>query len=270
MQVGISDIRNIVKKIKEVHNIDFSNYALTSFKRRIEKYLDTHRLTNINTLINKITSDRMSFQIFLQDISIPDTEMFRDPSYWKIFRDQILPGFLHQDEFNIWIASSTTGEELYSLCIILKEEHLLKNAKIFATNISQRNIDLIRNGIYDLKKMEMNEANYERYEGKYNLKDYYKTYNNKAHMDTSLIENVKFINFDITKDEFPYEVEILFIRNMMLYFNRYLQNLIIQGIDNKIKKGGFLTLGVKENITENNISSQYIKIHNEENIFKKF
>jgi len=211
----------------------------------------------------------MSFQIFLQEISIPDTEMFRDPSYWKIFRDQIIPGFLQRNEFNIWIASSITGEELYSLCIILKEEHLLKNVKICATNISQRNIDFIRSGIYDLKKMEINEANYERYEGKYNLNEYYKTFNNKAYMDTSLIDNVKFINFDIIKDEFPYEIEILFIRNMMLYFNRYLQNLVIQEIDKKIKKGGFLTLGVKESIIENNISSQYIKIYKEENIFKK-
>lgn len=266
--LGIVEFRNIISSINEYYGVDFSNYALTSFKRRLEKFIHDNRIAYPVDLIEKIRSDSVFYEKFLRDITVKDTEMFRDPSYWIVMRNEILPKLLKEGNLKIWVANSNSGEELYSLAITLSELGMLHKARIIATNISQKNIDYIKTGVYDLKKIEAYQSNYERTDGVRKLSDYYITNNNKAYMDSSLIDNVEFVSYNMFAEESLGEFKFISFRNVMLYYNRTLQNQALEIIYNSLLKGGFMAIGIKETLSDV-IIGKYILVNKDEKIYKK-
>ncbi|MBN2485852.1 MAG: hypothetical protein JXB34_07745 [Bacteroidales bacterium] len=272
VELGIVDIREIVRIIKSVYNYDFSNYALTSFKYSLEKVIAQNGLMNAETLFRKLSEDSNFFDKFLDNILVPSTEMFRDPSLWRWLREDYFPSISprHFENFKIWLPLCVSGAELYSLCILLKELNLLDSVKIIASVFSNESLTYIRSGKYPLKKLEVSIENYRRFQGNSNLENYYKLINNEAIRDTSLISNVEFIKDDITFNKAPQNVKLILFRNVMIYFNPTLQAQVLDKLNNCLSAAGNLIIGIKESIKGTNSANPVFEIVNEnENIYKR-
>jgi chemotaxis protein methyltransferase CheR len=267
-KLGIVEFRNIISAIRETYGIDFSNYALTSFKRRMENFLFDNRFQYAADFIDKIKEDKNLFEKCLQDVLVKDTEMFRDPSFWSYLKTEILTKLSGNKYLRIWVTSSTTGQELFSLLIVLKELNILNNCQIVATNLSQKNIDIIKTGAFDVKKIESYYSNYDRYGSVGKLSDYYIVSNNKAYFDSSLLENVEFVKYNMFLDKAPSNFKLIIFRNLMLYYNRTLQNQVCETIYNSLDSGGYLAIGIKENIEEF-ATGRYLFVNKDEKIFRK-
>lgn len=269
-RLGIIDIRNIIRTINETYNIDLTDFALTSFKRRLERMILKHNLTNSDDLIAKLIKEQDFINYFIKDVIIDDTEMFRDPSLWRFLKEELFLSLISPGrEFTIWFPECSSGEELLSIAIILEEASLSEHVKIIATSISLKNIEFAREAVYDLKKMETNIANYRRLKGNLDLSNYYNMNNNKVHFDSSLVENIEFRQLNILKDELPAKTDMVFFRNRLIYFNLPLQNKMLDILYSQLKPGGLLIIGIKETIDAFNSDNRLVLVNSAENIFKK-
>jgi len=268
-KLGIIDFRNIIRAIREFFGIDFSDYALTSFKRRLERVIQLYNLNGANELIIKLKDEPDFFEIFLKDISVEDTEMFRDPTMWRELREIVIPKFFTKPEFRIWMPSVTTGEEVFSLAIILREMGIQDDTKVIVTSLSKLNLETVKAGLYDMKKMEMNLANYKRAKTNSQLNDYFEVVNNKAQLDVTLLKNFEFVHHNLLEDKPPARIKMIIYRNKIIYFNLPLQNRILDIMYNGLMPGGIFVIGVKESIENFIADRKFILINDVENIHKK-
>ncbi|MBU8892239.1 MAG: hypothetical protein KOO66_05635 [Bacteroidales bacterium] len=269
-ELGIVDTRNIIKTLQDVYNYDFKNYALTFFKRRVERVILNHNLKDAEGFINKIENDRAFFEIFLQEMCVENTEMFRDPSLWRVFKEDIFPKNVQDAvNFKIWFPEVSSGEELYSTAIILKKLNLHKNVQFIASSISELDIEKTKKGIFDSKKTEVNDANFKRIFSESELSDFYTIENDNAHWDTSLIENTKFIKQNIIFDDYPKGIKLILFRNQMIYYNQILQERFMKIIYNCLVPGGHLIIGNNEKVEYWNSDKDYTLINKTESIYKK-
>ncbi len=270
-EIGIVETRNVIKAILDGFNYDFRDYALTSFKRRLEEVIINNGLKDADGLISRLQTNKEYFDSFLFEITPETTEMFRDPSLWRALRDEIIPDITKgtSSKPKIWLASFDSGEELYSLAIILKESHLLSEVQIYASNFSERTVDKIRSGRMDVKQIEVNEANYLRLNGKHKFSDYYKIENGLAILDTSLISGVNFIKQNTTFDNAPGGIKLVLFRNQTIYYNQLLQERVLAQISNSTVPGGYMILGVKETLENTNTSNKFTVFNDLEKIYKK-
>lgn len=270
VELGIVDIREIVRTIKKNHDFDFTNYALTSFKYGLEKVMDSNSLSNTESLLEKLNSDKDFFDSFLDNVFVPSTEMFRDPSLWRWLREDFFPKLpaRHFDNFKIWIPQNFSGGELYTLCILLKELDIIDKVKIIVSCFSDKSIEYIKSGKYNLKKLELSIENYKRFHGLTSFDTYYKLENNNAIRDNSLIKSVEFIKDDITFSKAPQNVKLILFRNAIIYYNPSLQVKILENMNRSLSAAGSIILGIKENIK--NTSSSIFEVQNEnESVYKR-
>ena len=164
-EITINEIKRLISFIKNTYRFDFSSYALSSFKRRLERILALYTLPSIDSLTIKLQQNPEFFEEFLREITVNTTEMFRAPGFWRKLRDDILPVLAGYPSIRIWSSACSSGEEVYSLAIVLKEAGLLHKAKILATDINEKVLRKGMNGIYWNKNVESNENNYLRFEG---------------------------------------------------------------------------------------------------------
>jgi len=269
-ELGIVDIRNIIKMLDDVYGVDFKNHALTFFKRRVESFIKYHSFKDADGFIQKIEKDKDFFETFLKDICVETTEMFRDPSIWRLLKEETLPkNILTSPNFKIWLPEVTSGEELYSLAIILKKLKLLDNVQIIGSSISEHHLDRIRSGIFDPKKIETNDANYSRIFSEGQLSDYYTLKDDKAYWDVSLIESIKLTKQNIIFDDYPKGTKLILFRNQMIYYNQILQERFMKIMYNSLVPGGHLLIGNNERIEYWNSEKDYVLVSDSESIYKK-
>jgi chemotaxis protein methyltransferase CheR len=268
-EIEIKSIRNIVSTVKDTYNFDFGNYAITSFKRRIERVLSVFNCKNVDELIIKIKEDKMFFESFLKEITVNTTEMFRDPSFWRKLREEVLPVIATHQNIRIWHAACSSGEEVYSMAILLKEMGLLDRAQIIATDINQDVIGVAKKGIYAIRNMELNQSNYERFEGKGKLSDYFSENDGLACMDRSLIANVNFRTHDLVLGSSFSKFDLILCRNVLIYFNMPLQDRVVELFSNSLFKSSFLAVGSKETIAWCKNIDKYSTFSIEEKIYQK-
>jgi len=272
VELGIVDIREIVRIINNGYNYDFSNFALTSFKYNLEKVIAQNGLLSAENLFRKLSDDPLFFDKFLNDIFVPSTEMFRDPSLWRWLREDYFPNITPRlfDNFKVWFPQCISGAELYSFCILLKEIGLLDKIKIIASVYSNESLKYIQSGKYPLKKLEVSIENYKRFQGSANMESYYKLQGNEALRDTSLISNVEFIKDDINFNKAPQNIKLIFFRNVMIYYNPTLQNQILDKLNNSLSAAGNLIIGIKESIKSQNLAGVAFEVVNEnESVYKR-
>ncbi|MBN2482315.1 MAG: hypothetical protein JXB19_11270 [Bacteroidales bacterium] len=247
-ELGIIHIKEIERTIKSMHEYDFSGYAMTSFKYRLERLMMKYNIQEPEHLIKKIQDEPDFFDNFLFDISIPSTEMFRDPSLWRWLREEYFTESIGKNpgKFKIWLPLCVSGGELYSLAILLSELELLEQVQIIATSISATSIDIIKTGQYDLKKIAVSEENYNRANGIKELSTYYTIDRYYAYLDTSLIKNVEFNKVNIIFDHSPQNVKLILFRNSLIYYNPSLQESILGLLHSSLSAGGHLIVGIKE------------------------
>ena len=269
IEVGIVDTRKVITTIQEVHNYDYKNYALTFFKHRLEKIINDNNLRDADHLIDKLINDSTFFDYFIQGISVETTELFRDPSLWRVIRDEFLPDNIKSEKYKIWMAGIQSGEELYSMAILLDESKLWDSVEVIATYDSEKNYELIKKGIFNVKKIELNDANYKRFNCFSDLDKYYTIQNKIGYWDTSLIRNINFLKQNVTFDNSPKNFNLVWFRNQMIYYNQVLQDKVLEILYDGLKPGGHLVIGDKETTEHSTYSKRFRLINETEKIYKK-
>ena len=270
-ELGIVDIREIIRAIKSFYNYDFSNFALTSFKQRLERLIIRNNLSNADSLIKKLRDEPDFFDIFLHEISVSSTEMFRDPSLWRWLREDLLPSSVEKSigKFKIWLPNCVSGGELFSLMILLSEINLIDKVSIIATTLSNKSIEITKEGQYDLKKIEVSTENYIRANGSATFMDYYRLDRYYAFRDTSLIKDVEFIKLNINFDNAPTNVKFILFRNSLIYYNPTMQDRILSVLNNCLSASGNLIIGIKEKITGISSNKDFEIVNEAEGVYKK-
>jgi chemotaxis protein methyltransferase CheR len=272
VELGIVDIREIIRLIKNQYNIDFSTFALTSLKYRLEHIIAKNNLTNPENLYRKLTDHPEFFDTFIHQLFVPSTEMFRDPSVWRWLREDYFSKLDDKNvlNFKIWLPYCVSGGELYTVCILLKELDLLNRIKIYATVFSDASLDYIHSGEYPLKKIEISAENYTRFQGAAELQNYYKNEQYSARRETSLIKNVEFIKDDIYFNRAPKNIRLILMRNVMIYFNPAYQENVLLKMHDCLTSNGNLVVGLKELIRQTqNSHSLFETVDIHEGIYKK-
>lgn len=272
VDLGIVDIREIIRLIKSHYDFDFSGFSLTSFKYRLEHVIAKNNLNTAESLFRKLSEEPEFFDIFLNQLCVPSSEMFRDPSVWRWLRENYFPYLeeKHLMNFKIWLPYCVSGGELYSLAILLKELNLLDDVKIFASSFSEKSIEYIKSGEYPFKKNEVSIENYRRYQGDFDFNTYFKRGKYNVIRDTSLIKNVEFIKDDINFNKAPKNIKLVLMRNTIIYFNPSYQEKVLQKMHESLSAYGTIIIGLKEQIkTNHNTLELFDGVELNESVYKR-
>lgn len=268
-EIGILEVRKINALLNEKFNVDFSNRATTYYKRRLAYIVDKYKLKGFDTLVERLDTDLNFLDQFFSDMTVPVTEMFRDPSFWRVLRKRIVPTIHAQMSFKMWFPECSTGEELYSMCIFLREEELLDKVAIYASSSSMDMINNTKKGVFKKSREDVNSANYERAKGKERLSDYYTEQNGKILMNTELISTVKFSRLQDFSVDAVKGLKMIVYRNNLLYFNKTYQNVLLNDLHDALLPGGFLVLGNKEQLNCMDAEHKFRLFNESEKIFQK-
>ncbi len=269
-KIRISEYRELIKLVNTLYNIDLSDHAATSLKRRIENFMVISTTFTIENLLTKIERSHDFFEDFLYNLTIPATELFRDGEAWLSLKNNVLSRLSKQEKIKIWLPESSSGEELYSLLVVLKEAELLDRCKIVVSSITEKNINEIKTGSLVIRKLAVSESNYQRYRGIDSLSSYYQLNKKNATLNKDLLEKIEFKKHYIYDKVEPFGFfDIIIFRNRMLYYNKELQNRVLDNINSSMNKGSFLFIGVQESLVYWQHADKMKKLTKSENIFRK-
>ncbi len=251
------------------YGYDFRDYSRAHVKRRVKHRMIQEGLKSISELQNNILHDKESFGKIVRDLSINVTEMFRNPDFYKSIREKVIPILKTYPFLNIWHAGCATGEEVYSFAIMLKEEGLLERTQIYATDFNSHVIHKAQKGIFPIRNIKEYTANYQKAGGKESFSDYYHANDELVIFDKSLNRNIVFAEHNLVTDGVFAEVNMIVCRNVLIYFNRDLQNNVLKLLHKSLITGGFLALGTKESLMFSDEEKKYKVIDAKQKIFKK-
>ncbi|MFP5392217.1 MAG: CheR family methyltransferase [Gammaproteobacteria bacterium] len=263
------ELRLLMEAIYLKYSYDFRDYAGASQKRRVLYALHQMDCATISELQAKVLHHPDSFMQLLQFLTIPTSEMFRDPSYFAALREQVAPHLQTYPSLKIWIAGCSTGEELYSMAILLREEGLLERSIIYATDINPVSLERARKGVFSLDRMRAYTANYQMAGGRAAFSDYYTAAYGGALFDRSLVENVIFADHSLATDSVFSETHLVSCRNVLIYFNRRLQDRAIGLFHESLCHRGFLGLGSKESLDFSAYAGGFDALVKSERLFRK-
>lgn len=263
------ELKMLVEAVYLKYNYDFRDYTGASQKRRILVAMREMECDTVSSLQAKVMHEPDGFAQLLQYLTIPVTEMFRDPEYWLAIREQVVPFLKTYPSLKIWVAGCSTGEEVYSFAILLQEEGLLERAIIYATDINPESLEAARRGVFNLERMRLYTENYQKAGGKRAFSDYYTAAYAGALFDRSLIENVTFADHSLATDSVFSETHFVSCRNVLIYFNRKLQDRVLGLFHESLCYRGFLGLGSKESIDFSSYANRFDVLARRERIFRK-
>jgi len=267
IDLGIREIRQLTAFLKEKHGVDFNDYALTSFKRRVENFLIANKL-GMDMLFKKLESAEFTDH-FAGQIVVGATELFRDPTIWILLKNIYLANILKEHgKARIWLPMCASGEEFYSLSILLKESGWSDCAEVYVSGISDETLTSIRNGKMKYEKLEISVKNYSRFQGAGQLSDYFKKTGEDITFDGSLFANTHFFrdNLEFHHDLPP--MHLILFRNQMIYFNPTLQYKVCDALHDRLVVKGLLFLGILEEIESGN-NNKYVALDKEESIYQR-
>lgn len=268
--IEITDLKKLTELVRDSHGYDFTNYAMSSFRRRVNRILELYNFPSVNSLIDKIKIQPAFVEEVVNEITVNVTEMFRDPSFWREVRDHIIPNILlNHKSINVWHAGCSSGEEVFSMAILLREMGIEGKVKLIATDLDNSILTRAKKATVPMKNMELNEKNYIRFQGSEILSKYYKEQNGHAVLDPGLIENVSFRKHDLVQGGIFNKFDLVLCRNVMIYFNQNLQNDVLKKLHESLFKYGYLIIGSKESLIWCEIANKFIVVNNEEKIYKK-
>lgn len=242
------ELKELLEAINMKYDFDFRDYSTNSMTRSIIHAMNRMDCDNLKRLHEKVLNDTKSFYDLLQSLTIPVSEMFRDPTYYRAIREKIVPILKTYPSVNLWVAGCGTGEEVYSLAILLQEENLLERTTIYATDINSQTLNQAAAGLFDTKIFQYYEGSYKESGGLHSLSNYYTKLNGVAVMNENLKKNITFADHSLATDNVFAEMHFISCRNVLIYFNRDLQNKVIGLFDQSLHRKGFLGLGSKETI----------------------
>ncbi|MBN2705119.1 MAG: protein-glutamate O-methyltransferase CheR [Deltaproteobacteria bacterium] len=248
---------------------DFRSYARSSIERRVMQCMADCGYASIAAMIPRVLHERDFFLRLARYFSITVTEMFRDPLVYAAVRENIVPLLRTWPHFKIWHAGCATGEEVYSLAIVLKEEGVYERATIYATDFNDKALAQAREGVYGIDKFRKATRNYQEAGGKASFSEYYHACYEAAVMNASLKERIVFSTHNLVSDAVFGEMHLVFCRNVLIYFNRELQNRALDLFTKSLVHGGFLCLGSKESLHRTVANDHYKSVDARAKIYKK-
>jgi chemotaxis protein methyltransferase CheR len=251
------------------YGFDFREYAPASLRRRVWRRAHAEGVKSLSALQDLLLHDPQCMERLLLDLSINVTSMFRDPTFYAAFRQRVVPQLRTYPFTRIWIAGCSTGEEVYSLAILLHEEGLYERARIYATDINESVLERARAGVFPLEKMKEYTQNYLKAGGTRAFSEYYLAAYDGAQFQRSLIENVVFAQHNLVSDRSFNEFNVIICRNVMIYFDRTLQNRVHGLFYESLAHLGVLGLGQKEAIYFSPYESRYEELDPDEKLYRK-
>ncbi len=266
--VNDRELEVLINDIFEYHGFDFAGYSHASFKRRVDRLYQMDGFSNFSDFLSKVRSDADYANRLVEEITVNVTEMFRDPLFYKVLRTEILPILATKPFIRIWHAGCSTGEEVYSMAIMLKEAELLHKSLIYATDINHTVLNTATKGVFALRLMKQYSENYIASGGTGDFSHYYTANYGLAKFTETLSEKMVYSQHNLVSDSSFNEFDLILCRNVLIYFDKELQERALQLFDDSMAKLGFLALGTKETIKYTVIHKKYEQVRKEK-IWKK-
>lgn len=263
------EFKLLVQAILERFGYDFHGYAEAALRRRFDAVLTKTGLKTFSILQNAIMNKEDFFAGILSDLTVTTSEMFRDPAFYKVFREQVVPVLRTYSAFRIWHAGCSRGEEIYSLAILLEEEGLYDRAVIYATDINPAALEAAKGGIYPATEVRRFTANYLEAGGRESFSSYYTASYGSARFDPRLRRNVLFMPHNLVTDDVFSEIHVVMCRNVLIYFERALQARVLNLFSRSLCYKGYLCLGSKETVRFIEGGVDYEEVGASSRIFRK-
>lgn len=257
---GDIELELLLEAIFKKYHYDFRGYAMASMRRRVATALSHFRAPNVAALQDMVVRDAKMFPELLRFLTVQVSDLFRDPSYFKSIRELVVPYLRTYPSLKLWVAGCSTGEEAYSLAILLSEEGLLERSLIYATDINPESLRIAEEGVYESGRFTQFSANYLAAGGRASLSDYYTARYSAAVLDRSLKKAILFSDHSLATDNAFAEVELVSCRNVLIYFDRPLQNRAIGVLRDSLCRRGFLGLGHRETLRFSAHASAFVEI----------
>ncbi len=264
-----AEIARLLETIFRLHGYDFRQYAAASLRRRILRAKEHFGLESVAQMEKKICGDKAFFPQFLSELTVTVSEMFRDPHVYRVLAKEVLPVLATYPSIRIWHAGCSTGEEVYSMAILLKEEGLLERSTLYATDINPLALQKAKAGIFSASQMQNATENYQKSGRTQAFGDYYTAEYGAAVLDRSLKENVVFAEHNLATDGAFSEVHLVVCRNVFIYFNRATQNVALQLFCDSLPFAGYLCLGTKESLDFSAYSQVFAVVSADARIYQK-
>jgi len=267
--IDTKEYKELLEAVRFIYGYDFTEYAELSVKRRITHFMEGRGIETVDKLGKILLKDENVFEEFVQHLSVTVTEMFRDPSFYKSVREIIHKRLATYPVIKVWLAGCATGQEVYSIAIVLKEEGLLERSIIYATDINQQSLQTAKQGIYALDGMKAYTQNYLLAGGDGEFSRYYMARHNSALFDRSLTQNMVFSPHNLASDKSFNEFQLIICRNVIMYFNQRLQDKVIGLLYESLCPFGFLGLGDKESLLLSDKRELFEETDRKEKIYRK-
>ena len=251
------------------YGYDFRQYSKSSIRRRIKQFLIKSGCSNVIQLIQKILYDEYLFESLVYNFSVTVTEMFRDPDFFLTIREKLVPYLKTYPSFKIWHAGCATGEEVYSMAIILKEAGLYDKGNIIATDYNDASLEKAKDGVFPIEQIKLYTENYQKSGGSNSFSEYYHSKYNYSILENSLKNNIFFTNHNMAMDSVFGIMNVVICRNVLIYFDKELQNRVLNLFDESLVPNGFLCLGTKESLRFSDIVDRYKPVDDEQKIYQK-
>jgi chemotaxis protein methyltransferase CheR len=263
------EIQLLLDGILHRYGYDFRHYAAASLRRRIRTIVEKEGVPSISALQERILREPSCMARFITSLSVPVTAMFRDPSFYRALRSEIIPMLRTYPFVRIWHAGCSTGEEVYSLAILLMEENLYDRCRIYATDLSDATLQRATKGIYDLSRMRDYTHNYQVFGGQRDFSSYYTADHERVIFSPRLRKNIVFSQHNLVSDGPFNEFNLILCRNVMIYFDRTLRDHVLKLLDASLCHFGVLGIGRKETLEFSAIAPRYSELPSRIRLYRK-
>ncbi len=263
------EIRLLLEGVQEVYGYDFRDYAAASIKRRLTQWLSESEFDTYSQAQGRLLREPELFFSLLQGITVNVTEMFRDPSFFRVLREQVIPFLKTYPFVKIWHAGCATGEEAYSMAILLNEEGMAGRYRMYATDIDEVVLQKAAEGVMPMTEMQKYTRNYQKAGGTASFADYYTARYDRAILSADLKKNIVFAPHNLAVDAEFGEMNMVLCRNVMIYFKPALKERCLRLFDNSLLPGGFLCLGLKETLERRTMDERYDELAPLTRIYRK-
>jgi chemotaxis protein methyltransferase CheR len=263
------EFETLLVDITDRYGYDFAQYSKASLQRRILSFFLKGKFISYTDFRNKLLNDPHYFIYFVEEVTVNVTEMFRDPGFYKVLRERVIPILATYPFIRIWHAGCSTGEEVYSMAILLKEANILHKSLLYATDINPTVVEHAKAGIFKVSAMQQYSENYINSGGQKDFSIYYRANYNLAKFDEELTNRMVFSTHNLVSDSSFNEFQLILCRNVLIYFEKKLQSRVLDLFDKSLDQLGFLALGSKESIKFSSIAPMYSPFDPKEKIWRK-
>ena len=257
------ELETLINDIYEYHGFDLGNYSKASLKRRVTRVFQLGNFSNFYEFLSKVKYDADFYKKTIDEITVNVTEMFRDPSFYKVVRTEILPLLATKPFIRIWHAGCSSGEEVYSMAILLKEAGLLDKSLLYATDINSKVLENAKKGIFSMRMMKDYSENYINSGGQQDFSTYYIANYGNAKFNDEFTKRMVFSQHNLVSDTSFNEFDFILCRNVLIYFDNDLQKRVVKLFDESLSILGFLALGTKETLKYSIAPTKYQQLDKE-------